>query len=258
MEFCVLASGSNGNAIYLRSLQSGKAILLDCGISHQQLKKRLEERRRSLAQVSAIFLTHEHGDHVRGLNVTRKYHQIPFFLTPGTWTGLKDKTHLTDCQLINPTEYIFLEDFKIEPILKSHDALEPVAFNVALNGFQLLYATDFGTPNPTLISRIKTADVLIFEMNYDEKMLETGPYPEYLKLRIQSDYGHISNEVSMNMIQTYAKSDLKFLIAGHISENNNHPRIVRREIEAMLAKRPDLNPEIVIASRYEATDLFCL
>lgn len=256
MEFCVLASGSNGNAIYLRSIHSGKAILLDCGISHRQLKQRLEAKCRSLAQVSAIFLTHEHGDHVRGLNVTQKYHQIPFFLTPGTWSGLRDKSYLTDFQLMSSQEQVCLEDFKIEPILKSHDALEPVAFNVALNGFQLLYATDFGTPNPTLISRIKTADVLIFEMNYDKLMLENGPYPEYLKLRIQSDYGHISNEDSMELIQKHAKPDLKYLVAGHISENNNHPRIVLREIEQMLARRKDLKPEIVITSRYEATNLF--
>ncbi len=258
MEFCVLASGSNGNAIYLRSTQSGKAILLDCGISHRQLKNRLEARNRNLAEVSAIFLTHEHSDHVRGLNVTQKYYQIPFFLTRGTWTGLRNKSHLVDFQLLNPTEQILWEDFKIEPILKSHDAIEPVAFNVSLNGFQLLYATDFGMPNPALLSRIKTADVLIFEMNYDKLMLETGPYPEYLKLRIQSDQGHISNADSMAMIQEYAKPELKFFIAGHISENNNHPIIVQREIEQMLAKRGDLNPEVIIASRYEATELFCL
>lgn len=258
MEICVLASGSNGNALYVGSSASGTGILLDCGISRRQIKIRLEERGKSLDEIDAIFLTHEHSDHIRGLRVTCKYYQIPIYLTRGTWNGLVDQTQYQQVNFIENAQSVQLNDIRVHPIAKSHDALEPVAFLLELNDKRLLYATDFGAPNPEIIRAIRNANVILLETNYDIQMLQNGPYPEYLKQRIRSNYGHMSNLHAAELIRDYATAELQYLILGHLSENNNHPELALHEIQKIIAQQLQLNPRIIVASRRQAGELIQL
>jgi len=258
MEICVLASGSNGNAIYLGSPNSGAAILLDCGITRRQIKLRLEEKGKSLEKISAIFLTHEHSDHVLGLRVTCKYYPIPVYLTRGTCQGLTECPESGLLNFIDARQPVQLHDFFIQPIPKSHDARDPVAFFIELDGHRLLYATDFGTPNPEIIQAITAAHVILLETNYDPEMLENGPYPEYLKQRIRSKHGHMSNHHSAELIRDFATPALKHLILGHLSENNNHPDLALEAVREIIRERTDLNPQIHVASRHIAGELIRL
>ncbi|MCI0514291.1 MBL fold metallo-hydrolase [candidate division KSB1 bacterium] len=258
MEFCVLASGSNGNAIYVGSRKSGAGILLDCGISRRQIQLRLTARNKSLEQINAIFISHEHVDHVVGLNVICKYYHLPIYLTRGTWQGLRNKSHLKNVQWLDYERPIQVADLTVESIPKSHDALEPIAFSISLNGTQLLYATDFGAPNAAIIQKIQTARVIILETNYDPQMLETGPYPEHLKRRIRSAQGHMSNFHAADLIRQYATPDLKYLILGHLSQNNNLPELAHREVLRVISQRIDLQPELRVASRFQAGELLTL
>lgn len=258
MEICSIASGSNGNAIYVGSEQSGVSVLLDCGISRRQLRQRLAKIGKDLNQISAIFITHEHFDHVKGLQVTCKYHSVPIYLTQGTWYGLRRRIKIDNCRIIQKNEIIQLADLTIEAIPKSHDACEPIAFTITQNQNRLFYATDFGMPNEAIISQIKTANIILLETNYDPIMLENGPYPHYLKRRILSPRGHMSNIESAQLIRDYASPQLSHLILGHISENNNHPQLAWQEVQRVIAERNDLHPEIIIASRYEAGELIRL
>ena len=258
MEICVLASGSNGNALYVESLKTSTAVLIDCGISRRRVVNRLAQKGKSLENVSAIFVTHEHTDHTRGLNVTCKLFDIPLFLTGGTYEGLKDKRHLNRIHLIEKNATIRIGDLIVNAIPKSHDALEPTAYSVSSNGKMFLYATDFGKPDDEIKYLISRANAILLEMNYDDAMLENGPYPYYLRQRIKSSHGHMSNLHSANLIFEYASSHLSHLILGHLSENNNRPEIVRGEIEKVLNQRQDLRPSVHIASRYQASELIRL
>jgi phosphoribosyl 1,2-cyclic phosphodiesterase len=258
MEICVLASGSNGNAIYVGSPKSGAGILLDCGISRRQIKLRLEEKGKSLEKIDAIFLTHEHSDHVLGLRVTCKYYPIPVYLTRGTWQGLTELPQADQINFIDAQQPVRIRDIFIQPLPKAHDAREPVAFLIELNGSQLLYATDFGAPNPEIIRAIQSAHAILLETNYDPAMLENGPYPEYLKQRIRSNHGHMSNFHSAQLIRDFATPALKHLILGHLSENNNHPELALQAVQEIIRERADLNPKIHVASRYAAGELIQL
>lgn len=258
MEICVLASGSNGNAVYIESVQTGTSILIDCGISRRRIVNRLAEKGKTLKNVSAIFVTHEHVDHTCGLNVTCKLFKIPLFLTEGTYQGLKDKRYLSQIHFIKRDATTRIGDLLVEAIPKLHDALEPIAFTVSSNGKKFLCATDFGEPNGEIETLIGQSDAILLEANYDEEMLEHGPYPYFLRKRIKSLYGHMSNFHSANLILKYASPRLSYLILGHLSENNNCPEIVRQEIENVLSQREDLKPTVHIASRYEASELIQL
>ncbi|MBN1348624.1 MBL fold metallo-hydrolase [candidate division KSB1 bacterium] len=258
MEICVLASGSNGNALYIESRTTRTAILIDCGISRLQIARRLWEKGKTLENVSAIFLSHEHTDHTRGVNVTTKLFGFPVYMTEGTYGGLRDKRYLNGVELIHQSGESQIGDLTIQSIPKSHDARDPIAFAISCNGKMFLTATDFGIPNDDIISSISSADAILLEMNYDEEMLKNGPYPYWLQQRILSNHGHMSNVHSASLIFEHANSRLRHLILGHLSENNNDPRLVQREIDTIIERRDDLNPVVHIASRYKAGDIIQL
>ena len=258
MEFCVLASGSNGNAIYVGSRSSGAGVLLDSGISRRQIKLRLSEKGKDPDNLAGVFITHEHRDHICGLNILSKFHQVPVYLTEGTWQGIRKRDHIENINFIHAEQTLWLNDMAVEVIPKSHDAGEPVAFTITINGSRWFYGTDFGAPNQQVYEQIHLADAIILETNYDAQMLQDGPYPPMLKARIRSSHGHMSNLKAANLVRQYARKSLQYLILAHLSENNNHPALVERQIAATLSERPDLNPKVGVASRYAAGELFQL
>ncbi|MBE0643717.1 MAG: MBL fold metallo-hydrolase [Bacteroidetes bacterium] len=255
MNIIVLNSGSNGNAVYVESPRSGAAVLLDCGISRRQIEVRLKVHGRYLQNVRGLFITHEHADHVRGVPVTAKMYRMPTFLTEATWRGLRMNRPHKGHRFIRSGETVKVEDISVQAFPKSHDAQDPVFFLVTIGELRFLYVTDLGVHNDEVARLLGEVDAALLESNYDEHMLNTGPYPEHLKERIRAPHGHLSNLQAMELIERHCNGRLHTLIFGHLSENNNTPEIVQREIDAVLARRPDFRPRIVIASRYEVGEV---
>lgn len=258
MNIIVLNSGSNGNAVYVESPVTGAAVLLDCGISRKQIELRLKQHGRFLDSVRAVFVTHEHADHVRGLPVTTKLYRMPTFLTEATWRKMwKHRPHKGH-RFISRDARVTVEDISVEAFSKNHDAADPVFFVVEISGVRFLYATDLGEHNEDLARLLGDVDAALLESNYDEEMLENGSYPPDLKIRIRSTYGHLSNMQAMDLVAAHANGRLHTLILGHLSENNNTPEVVGREVERLFARRGEFRPRIVVASRYEVGDLLSI
>jgi phosphoribosyl 1,2-cyclic phosphodiesterase len=258
VNILVLNSGSNGNAVYVESPRSGAAVLLDCGISRRQIELRLKVHGRSLQNVRGVFITHEHADHVRGLPVTTRMYRVPTYLTEPTWRNLrKHKPHKGHCFIKN-TGVVKVEDIVVEAFPKSHDAADPVGFVVDIDGMRFLYATDLGVYSNEVTRMLGDVDAALLESNYDESMLEHGPYPQHLKDRIRAPHGHLSNTQAMQLVEAHCNGRMQTLIFGHLSENNNETEVVQREIEAVLSKRTGFRPSVVIASRHDVGELLTI
>jgi phosphoribosyl 1,2-cyclic phosphodiesterase len=258
VNIIVLNSGSNGNAVYVESPRSGAAVLLDCGISRKQIELRLKVHGRYLHNVRGVFVTHEHADHVRGLPVTTKMYRVPTFLTEPTWRNLWKNKPYKGHQFIRYKTAAKVEDITVEAYPKSHDAADPVFFVVTIDGTRFLYATDLGVHSEEVQRLLGEVDAALIESNYDEDMLEHGPYPQHLKDRISAPHGHLSNTQAMQLIESHCNGRLHTLILGHLSEKNNTPEVVQREVDAVLARRHGFRPRVVIASRYEVGELLSI
>ena len=255
LRVIVLNSGSNGNAVYVESVASGTAILLDCGISRRKIDMRLKIHGRGVQQVSAVFITHEHADHVRGLPILSKLYDVPVYLTEQTYRHLwKHRPH-RGSKWIGNDETVVVGDLRVRAFPKSHDACDPVCFEVEAAGRRFLYVTDLGVPSPELIAALPEAHGVMLESNYDEDMLRNGGYPEHLQARIRSNYGHLSNAQAMGLLREHTNGALRTLVLGHLSENNNTPDIVRREVDALLRERSTFRPLVHIASRHDVSEV---
>jgi phosphoribosyl 1,2-cyclic phosphodiesterase len=257
MNIIVLNSGSNGNAVYVES-RSGTGILLDCGISARQVEQRLKVHGRSLTHVRAIYLTHEHTDHVRGVPTLASNLHLPVYLTRGTYEAMRRSSPFKGFRFLEDGVSVSSADITIRAHRKSHDAADPVFFEVCADDRTFLYVTDLGTPNETLHALLPSCDALLIESNYDVHMLESGPYPLHLKQRIQSDVGHLSNTQSMETVAKGCDGVLQHLIFGHLSQHNNSPDIVSLEARAMLANASHLMPTLCIASRHNVSDMITI
>jgi phosphoribosyl 1,2-cyclic phosphodiesterase len=258
MNIIVLNSGSNGNAVYVESPHSGAAVLLDCGISRRQIELRLKVHGRYLQNVKGIFITHEHGDHVRGLPVTTKMYRVPSYLTEETYRRMWRHKPYKGHRFIQNSEAVTVEDIEVRAYPKSHDAADPVYFKVSIAEKHFLYVTDLGEHDDSVARHLGEVDAALIESNYDEHMLDTGPYPQHLKNRIRSGHGHLSNNQAMALIHKHANGSLQTIILGHLSETNNTPEIVQADIEAVLLQRSDFHPRVVVASRYNVGEVLSL
>ena len=258
MNIIVINSGSNGNAVYVESRRSGSAVLLDCGLSRRQIEIRLQVHGRFLDRVRAIFISHEHGDHVRGLPMVLKTYRVPVHLTKPTHRHLYERYAVSHPVIMENTGRVRVEDIVVEALPKSHDAADPVSFLVTTGGKRFLYATDLGIESDRLVELLPTLDALLLESNYDFDMLWGGSYPEELKARVDSDHGHLSNRQAAELIEAHCDGRLRALILGHISENNNTPETVSTTVTAMLRRKPELTPLVHIASRYNVSDVITI
>lgn len=237
MQLYSIASGSSGNCIYVGS--DTTHLLVDTGISKKRTEEGLNEIDISLQDMDGILITHEHSDHICGLGViSRKYH-IPIYATERTIAAIKNCSSigLVDEELfhpIKPDESFVIKDIKCNPMHTSHDAADPVAYRFKSGAKQVAIATDLGTYNDYTVESLKGMDAILIEANHDVHMLQVGPYPYPLKRRILGDRGHLSNELSGQLLSSILHDNLQVVMLGHLSKENNLPELayetVRLEI----------------------------
>ncbi len=238
MRFTSIASGSSGNCTYVGS--DNTHILVDAGTSKKRIEEGLRELELSFDDISAIFVTHEHVDHIAAIHTILKKHDIPIYATAGTITGIKrsDKKNEMVMNEFIPVEVnkaVVVGDMIVDPMRISHDALEPCGYRVYCGNKKIGIATDLGCFDEYTVGCLKGCDALLLEANHDVRMLQTGPYPYHLKSRILGDKGHLSNDKSGELLGRLLSDRIKGVFLGHLSKENNMPELayetVRVEIE---------------------------
>ena len=225
MRMCSLASGSSGNCVYIGSEQTH--ILVDAGISCRRIEQGLKKLELSVKDLAGILITHEHTDHIGGIGVlARKYH-VPVYLTGGTADAIKRGKNMGEVDPlifheIMEDEFFSLGDLNIRPFTLPHDAAQPVGYRVESGGRAAAVATDMGRFSDYIVENLTGLDALLLESNHDLNMLQVGPYPYRLKLRIMGERGHLSNEDAGRLLCRVAHDGLKTVFLGHISKDNNY------------------------------------
>lgn len=249
MKYCALASGSNGNCYYIADGED--TVLIDVGINAKHVELRMANAGIDPATIKAIFITHEHTDHIRGLAVFCKRYQIPVYITKGSYQGsrLQLPEHLM--HIIRQDEQVNVGNLSVYGIPKYHDAQEPCSFLVSNGETNIAVLTDIGRVCDNVRQAIQQTDVLLLEANYDEGMLNAGRYPFFLKNRIRNGWGHLSNRVALEVFLACRTPRLRHLILGHLSGENNDVDLIQ-EVFASHCNRIKLS----VATRYRETPLF--
>jgi len=226
VRFCALGSGSRGNATII---DSGKTrVLLDCGFAAKELELRARQAGFSLDMLDAILVTHEHGDHIRGVGAVARRYNLPVWATHGTFRKGKCG-QLPSAHTISPhSKHFSIGNIDIEPVPVPHDALEPCQYIFAADNHKLGILTDLGCITPLIIAAFKQLDLLLLECNHDSQMLADGPYPRKLQQRVGGNHGHLNNLQAMSLLESIDTAQLQHLVLGHLSEKNNHPDRVRQ------------------------------
>lgn len=226
LRFVSLASGSSGNCYFLGNAFYG--ILLDAGIGSRTIKKRLKNLGIPMEQIQAVFITHDHIDHIKAVASLGEKYNIPIYTTPAIHQGIKKCYGVTQellgsKQLIEKNQVISINDFDIEAFEVSHDATDSVGYTIYYKGKRFTYATDLGYICTSAAKHIATANFLVIESNYDEKMLENSFYPAHLKKRIMGDRGHMNNEDTAQFLAQHYHQGLQHIYLCHLSKQNNTP-----------------------------------
>ncbi|MBQ5699017.1 MAG: MBL fold metallo-hydrolase [Lachnospiraceae bacterium] len=238
MRFVSIASGSSGNCIYAGT--DSTHILIDAGISAKRIEKGLFEVGLKPGELSGICITHEHSDHIKGLGVLARKYEIPIYATEGTLAEIRNVKSLGEypeelLKPLRPDVKMTLGDLDILPFHIDHDAADPVAYRVQSGNKSVAVATDLGHYNQYTIDHLLDLDAVLLESNHDLRMLESGPYPYYLKRRIMGNFGHLSNENAGRLLNCILNDKMKYVLLGHLSKENNLPELafetVRLEVD---------------------------
>jgi phosphoribosyl 1,2-cyclic phosphodiesterase len=248
LYFTSLNSGSNGNCYYVGNHR--EAILVDVGLSCRETEKRMARLGLCMQKVKAIFISHEHSDHIRGLPVIAKKYKLPVYITTAT---MQYGRLLIEDQAIPFKGYepVKIGDISVTAFPKFHDAAEPHSFIVSCNGVKVGVFTDIGAPCQHLIKNFKQCHAAFLEANYDENMLQHGSYPYHLKRRISGGRGHLSNTQALELFKTHKPLFMSHLLLSHLSKDNNCP-ILARDMFLPHAG----GTEIIVASRHEETPVY--
>ncbi|NPA36335.1 MAG: MBL fold metallo-hydrolase [Chlorobi bacterium] len=219
VRICAIASGSNGNCYYIGNNE--EAILIDAGISRRKILQRMKMKNLDIRKVKAVFITHEHADHMRGIRVLSDLHSIPAYFTPKTYNRARPTDRPEKVVHFEAGDSIQIGEFTVHSFSKNHDAVDPVSFRVSINGFNIGVLTDIGEPCENVTSHLNKCDAVFLESNYDEDLLWSGPYPQHLKNRVASANGHLSNNQAAELVKNLKSSKLKHIFLSHISAENN-------------------------------------
>jgi phosphoribosyl 1,2-cyclic phosphodiesterase len=251
LRFASLGSGSRGNATLIQG--GGVTLLIDCGFPFRELRRRCEWLDVDPADIDAILVTHEHGDHVRGVGPTARGLACPVWMSHGTW-------HAARCGDL-PDLHLFsshggplrIGAMEVLPVAVPHDAREPAQFVVSHNGLRLGLLTDLGSHTPHVLQTYRTLDALLLECNHDPGMLARGPYPPALQARVGGPYGHLNNAQAAGILAGMEHARLQHLVVGHLSEKNNAPELAR---EALCAAVPDIASRLALLQQDQVSGWF--
>lgn len=254
IRFSLLGSGSSGNALLVATPEG--AILVDAGLSFKRLNERAAAIGESLENLRAVFVTHEHGDHVLGLGTLARKTGVPVYMTPRTLDNLpKNVGLLPNVKLFDAGERLSVDGFELDSFSVWHDAADPVSYAVRWGGAQLGLATDLGKVSNVVRQRLTGSHALILESNYCPNMLRTSSYPAAIRQRIKSTHGHLSNADMNSLLADLLHDRLQWVIAVHISQENNTADLARSMAERVLGKHP---ARLVLAEQDAPTPLFSI
>lgn len=229
MEIVVLGSGSTGNATLVSS--GGTTVLLEAGFSAKQIAHRARQAGYDPDEVSAVFVSHAHADHIRGAPVFSKRHRVPTFMSESTYEALlrrlriRRRAQFYASMILDESGSVEIGAVKVRSFPVPHDAEGTVGYVVEAEGLRFGYVTDLGHATALVVERLKGCDGLLIEMNHDPDLLRESPYPWSVKQRIASRHGHLSNEQGARLLQDSLGSDTRLIVLGHLSEVNNQPAL---------------------------------
>jgi phosphoribosyl 1,2-cyclic phosphodiesterase len=262
LNFCSLSSGSSGNCYYVGNEFHG--ILIDAGISASSIRRFLNGIDISMQTIMGVLVTHNHIDHIRGLEVLTRKNHLPVFTTRKIWQSILSP-HMnisTDCIREIPLQQKFhLAGFDIEAFPVSHDAPETIGFHLGAGDKKITIATDLGHICETSAPYLQAANLLVIESNYDEMMLMNGSYPYFLKARIKSDNGHLGNHQTSGFLADNISSNISHICLAHLSKNNNTPEIAFQTLQRVFAERGIVlngHPRISVLNRYTPSEVIKL
>lgn len=237
VRFISLASGSSGNCYYLGTDTYG--ILIDAGIGIRTIKKTLRDINVAMESIRAVFVTHDHADHIKAVGHLGEKMHIPVYTTARIHAGINRSYCVTE-KLHSSVHYLEkekpmeLEDFRIESFEVPHDGTDNVGYCIEIDGKVFSFLTDLGEITSTAARYIRKANYLILEANYDEEMLRMGSYPQYLKERISSGTGHMCNRETAEFLANNITEHLRYIWLCHLSKDNNHPELAYKTVEWQL------------------------
>jgi phosphoribosyl 1,2-cyclic phosphodiesterase len=234
LEICALASGSNGNCYYIGNEK--EAVIIDSGIFYKRLLERLEDANLDKSKIKAIFITHEHADHVQGVRGCCKKLQVPVYFTKKTFRKVQKRLEPDIVAFFECGEPLFIGNIVVYPFRKKHDASDPCSFRVECQQTSIGVMTDIGIVDQTLQREFSRCQIVFLETNYDRDMLWNGSYAEYIKQRVDSELGHLSNEQAHDLVKDFASSGLTHIFLSHISEQNNTVELAMQTFSDMLDK----------------------
>lgn len=236
MHFWPIFSGSSGNAVYIA--YNDTRLLIDAGISSSRLETALKKVGVDIKSLDGVLVTHEHSDHICGLNVLSRRHGVPVYANAAAWAAMESKVGIpsSSMKLFQSGAAFHIKDLCISAFRTPHDAAEPVGYAVSGGGFTACVMTDLGHVPKGVLECAKGADIVLLESNHDIDMLEMGHYPEYLKRRILSDKGHLSNVSAGKAAVQLAHAGVRNIVLGHISRENNEEKVAFDTVAGALAE----------------------
>ena len=247
IQIASLNSGSNGNCYYISNEED--AILIDIGITCKEVENRLFRLGLSITKIRAVFISHEHTDHIKGVKIFSKKYGIPVYFTYATLSS--SRIQLNAVNYFTSDAPVFIGSLKITAFEKHHDAAHPHSFIIEYNNTCVGVFTDLGIVCDNLVRHFKMCDAAFLEANYCEEMLKNSRYPYFLKRRISGGKGHLSNNQALQLFKEHQSPKLQLLLLSHLSKENNSPQLVKELFET-----ETMNTEIVIASRECETTVY--
>lgn len=249
LYFTSINSGSNGNCYYVGN--ENEAVLIDVGLTCKEVELRINRLGLSIDKIKAIFISHEHSDHIKGLSVFAKKHHLPVYISTPTYKSSRLILNEENVFPISHSQQIKIGSLNIFAFSKFHDAADPYSFTVECNNVKVGVFTDIGSVCDRLINQFKTCHAAFLEANYCAQMLANGNYPYFLKRRITSGHGHLSNTQALELFQNHKPAFMSHLLLSHLSKDNNDPDLVESIFKSVAG-----DTFIKVASRYQETEVF--
>ncbi|MDR2367919.1 MAG: MBL fold metallo-hydrolase [Deltaproteobacteria bacterium] len=252
MRFCLLASGSKGNCVWIGAAGGGGSVLIDNGLSCSEFLKRATLAGLPLGGLRDIVVSHEHSDHIGGVGPLARKLGLTVHMTKIAAVSHATRLGPVRLRTFEPGDTLGMGDISLSTMTGSHDAADPVAFVARRGGKSLGLATDLGVVTQLIRRNLEGLDALILEFNHDLGMLLGGPYPFFLKQRVRGRLGHLSNDEAAEALRSLNHPGLRELVLAHLSETNNDPGLARRAAESALAGHGH-RPNLTVASQARPT-----